>query len=77
MTLKAIINDIWVHYIRTGAPAGVVAKHLARTSIDTIGVIGSGRIARRAAEAIACVRNSAASRCTAPTPRTVKIMLRP
>jgi len=56
MTLKAIINDIWVHYIRTGAPAGVVAKYLARTSIDTIGIIGSGRIARRAAEAIACVR---------------------
>lgn len=56
MTLKAIINDSWLHYIRTGAPAGVAAKYLARASIDTVGVIGSGRIARRAVEAVACVR---------------------
>ncbi len=56
MTLKAIINDTWLHYIRTGAPAGVAAKYLARSEIDTVGVIGSGRIARRAAEAVACVR---------------------
>jgi ornithine cyclodeaminase/alanine dehydrogenase-like protein (mu-crystallin family) len=56
MTLKAIINDSWLHYIRTGAPAGVAAKYLARGQIDTVGVIGSGRIARRAVEAVACVR---------------------
>ena len=56
MTLKAIINDSWLHYIRTGAPAGVAAKYLARAKIDTVGVIGSGRIARRAVEAVACVR---------------------
>jgi alanine dehydrogenase len=56
MTLKAIINDAWLHYIRTGAPAGVAAKYLARASIETVGVIGSGRIARRAVEAVACVR---------------------
>lgn len=56
MTLRAIINDASLHYIRTGAPAGVAAKYLARTRIDTIGVIGSGRIARRAVEAVACVR---------------------
>lgn len=56
MTLKAIINDTWLHYIRTGAPAGVAAKYLARSEIGTVGIIGSGRIARRAAEAVACVR---------------------
>ncbi|MGH7832349.1 MAG: ornithine cyclodeaminase family protein [Candidatus Binatia bacterium] len=56
MTLRAIINDSWLHYIRTGAPAGVAAKHLARREIETVGVIGSGRIARRAVEAVACVR---------------------
>lgn len=56
MTLKAIINDSWLHYIRTGAPAGVAAKHLARAEIDTVGVIGTGKIARRAVEAVACVR---------------------
>lgn len=56
MTLKAIINDSWLHYIRTGAPAGVAAKYLARSKIRTVGVLGSGRIARRAAEAVACVR---------------------
>jgi ornithine cyclodeaminase/alanine dehydrogenase-like protein (mu-crystallin family) len=56
MTLKAIINDAWLHYIRTGAPAGIAAKYLARKEIDTLGVIGTGRIARRAVEAVACVR---------------------
>jgi ornithine cyclodeaminase/alanine dehydrogenase-like protein (mu-crystallin family) len=56
MTLRAIINDAWLHYIRTGAPAGVAAKYLARREIETVGVIGTGRIARRAVEAVACVR---------------------
>jgi alanine dehydrogenase len=57
MTLKAIINDAWLHYIRTGAPAGIAAKYLARAEIETVGVIGTGRIARRAVEAVACVRS--------------------
>jgi alanine dehydrogenase len=56
MTLKAIIHDMWVHYIRTGAPAGVVANYLARSGIETVGVVGTGRIARRALEAVASVR---------------------
>lgn len=68
MTLKAIINDSWLHYIRTGAPAGVAAKYLARSQIDTVGVIGSGRIARRAAEAVACVRKFRRIKVYSPNP---------
>jgi ornithine cyclodeaminase/alanine dehydrogenase-like protein (mu-crystallin family) len=68
MSLKAIINDGWLHYIRTGAPAGVAAKHLARSNIDTVGVIGSGRIARRAAEAVACVRKFNRIKVYSPNP---------
>lgn len=68
MTLKAIINDTWLHYIRTGAPAGVTAKYLARPKIDTVGVLGSGRIARRAAEAVACVRNFRSIKVYSPNP---------
>jgi len=68
MTLKAIINDTWLHYIRTGAPAGVAAKYLARSEIDTVGVIGSGRIARRAAEAVACVRKLRRIKVYSPNP---------
>lgn len=57
MTLLAIINDTWLHYLRTGAPAGVAAKYLARKDINTVGVLGTGKIARRALEAVACVRS--------------------
>lgn len=56
MTLLAIIDDTWLHYIRTGAPAGVAAKYLARQNVETVGVLGTGRIARRAVEAVACAR---------------------
>jgi alanine dehydrogenase len=68
MTLRAIINDSWLHYIRTGAPAGVAAKYLSRSSIDTLGVIGTGRIARRAAEAVACVRKFRRIKVYSPNP---------
>lgn len=57
MTLLAIIDDTWLHYIRTGAPAGVAAKYLAKRDVSTVGVLGSGRIARRAVEAVACTRD--------------------
>ena len=74
MTLKAIINDIWVRYIRTDyggcrgqTPSAHLYRHDRRYRFRSHW--------RRAAEAVACVRKFAASRCTAPTPRTVKLML--
>jgi ornithine cyclodeaminase/alanine dehydrogenase-like protein (mu-crystallin family) len=67
MTLLAIIDDTWLHYIRTGAPAGVAAKYLAKEKIDTVGVLGSGRIARRAVEAVACARRFRRLKVYSPT----------
>jgi alanine dehydrogenase len=68
MTLKAIINDAWLHYIRTGAPAGIAAKYLARREIETVGVIGTGRIARRALQAVSCVRSFRRVKVYSPNP---------
>lgn len=67
MTLLAIINDTWLHYIRTGAPAGVAAKYLARKQIGTVGVLGTGKIARRALEAVACVKQIGNVKVFSPT----------
>lgn len=56
MELKAIISDFLIHGIRSAVPNGVAAKHLSRKSSSTLGVIGSGRIARWATEAVFAVR---------------------
>jgi alanine dehydrogenase len=56
MTMSAIISDFHLHAIRTSAPYGVAAKHLARADASTLGIIGSGRYARGMAQAICAVR---------------------
>ena len=52
MRMSAIISDFFLHAIRTSAPYGVAAKHLARVDASTLGIIGSGRYARGMAQAI-------------------------
>lgn len=56
MRMSAVISDYFLHAIRTAAPYGVAAKHLARADASVIGMIGSGRYARGMAEAICAVR---------------------
>ncbi len=56
MRMSAIISDFHLHAIRTSAPYGVAAKHLARADARTLGIVGSGRYARGMAQAICAVR---------------------
>jgi alanine dehydrogenase len=56
MRMSAIISDCFLHAIRTSAPYGVAAKHLARANASTLGIIGSGRYARGMVQAICAVR---------------------
>lgn len=69
MALKALISDHLVHAVRSTAPCGVFAKHLARDDADTVGVIGSGRLARWAAEAVCAVRPIRHLRVWSPNPQ--------
>jgi ornithine cyclodeaminase/alanine dehydrogenase-like protein (mu-crystallin family) len=52
----AIINDGAVQQMRVGATAGIGAKYLARSDACTVGIIGSGRMARTYLEAFTHVR---------------------
>ncbi len=56
MELKAIISDFLIHGIRSAVPDGVAAKYLSRKASSMLGVIGSGRIARWATQAVCAVR---------------------
>jgi ornithine cyclodeaminase/alanine dehydrogenase-like protein (mu-crystallin family) len=51
MALRCIISDHLVHGVRSAAPDGPLTKLLAREDSSVLGVIGTGRIARWAAEA--------------------------
>ncbi|HEX6512878.1 MAG TPA: hypothetical protein VF157_11295 [Chloroflexota bacterium] len=68
MRLLAIISDHLVHAVRSTAPDGVLAKCLARPDASVLGVIGSGRLARWAVEAICAVRPIREVRLWSPTP---------
>lgn len=68
MELKALISDHLVHAVRSTAPCGVMAKYLAREEASTLALIGSGRLARWAAEAVCAVRPIRDLRVWSPTP---------
>ena len=68
MELKALISDHLVHAVRSTAPCGVMAKYLAREDASTLALIGSGRLARWAAEAVCAVRSIRDLRVWSPTP---------
>ena len=68
MELVALISDHLVHAVRSTAPCGVMAKYLAREDASTLALIGSGRLARRAAEAVCAVRPIRDLRVWSPTP---------
>jgi ornithine cyclodeaminase len=68
MSLLAIISDHLVHAVRSTAPDGVLTKYLALPDASVLAVIGSGRLARWAAEAICAVRPIRQVRIWSPTP---------
>lgn len=51
MALQAIISDHLVHAVRSAAPDGPLTKYLAKQDSSVLAVVGTGRIARWAAEA--------------------------
>jgi alanine dehydrogenase len=52
----AFINDGVLQHMRVGAGAGIGTKHLARKDAKTVGMLGSGGMARTFLEAICAVR---------------------
>ena len=54
--LLAIIHDFTISSMRVGATEGLAVKHLARNGAVTLGILGSGKLARTQLEAISLVR---------------------
>ena len=46
MSTLAIIEDHYLHGVRSGTPTGVAVRHLANPGTPVVGVIGAGRISR-------------------------------
>jgi ornithine cyclodeaminase/alanine dehydrogenase-like protein (mu-crystallin family) len=46
MSPLAIIEDHYLHGVRSGTPTGVAVRHLANPGPSVVGVIGAGRISR-------------------------------
>ena len=63
----ALINDGVLQRMRVGASAGIAVDHLAPTDAATVGVLGSGDMARVYLEAIALVRPLASVVVYSPT----------
>lgn len=63
----AMINDGVLQHMRVGAGAGLGAKHLARKNATTVGMLGSGGMARTFLRAFCEVRSIAACKVYSPT----------
>ena len=63
----AMINDGILQHMRVGAGAGIGAKHLARADASTVGMLGSGGMARTFLEAICAVRPIKQCKVFSPT----------
>lgn len=66
----AIINDGVLQHMRVGGGAGVGVKHLARKDAQTVGMLGSGGMARTFLEAFSVVRPI--KRCKVYSPTAAK-----
>ena len=53
----ALMDGSWVTGLRTGAAAAVAVKHLARTDVRTLGILGAGFQGRHALRAAVQVRS--------------------
>lgn len=63
----AIINDGVLQHMRVGGGAGIGAKHLARKDASSVGMLGSGGMARTFLEAICAVRTIKTCKVYSPT----------
>lgn len=64
----AIINDGHLQHMRVGGGAGLGAKHLSRQDAQTVGMLGSGGMARTYLQAFCAVRRIKRVRVYSPTP---------
>jgi alanine dehydrogenase len=64
----AFINDGVLQHMRVGGGAGIGAKHLARTNAETVGILGSGGMARTYLEGFQAVRPIRHVKVFSPTP---------
>jgi ornithine cyclodeaminase/alanine dehydrogenase-like protein (mu-crystallin family) len=62
-----LMNDGYLQHMRVGACAGLGAKYLSRQNSTTLGMLGSGGMARTYAEAICRVRRIERIRVFSPT----------
>ncbi|MFM1815282.1 MAG: Ornithine cyclodeaminase 2 [Pseudomonadota bacterium] len=63
----AIINDGYLQHMRVGGSAGIGAKHLARKDASTVGLLGSGGMARTYIQAFCRVRPIRSAKVFSPT----------
>ncbi len=63
----ALINDGIIQHVRVGAGAGLGAKVLSRENSETVGMLGSGGMARTFLSAFCCVRNIRKVKVYSPT----------
>jgi alanine dehydrogenase len=63
----AFINDGVLQHMRVGGGAGIGARHLARGNASTVGILGSGGMARTFLEAFCVVRPIRRAKVFSPT----------
>jgi alanine dehydrogenase len=64
----AFINDGVLQHMRVGGGGGIGARHLARKDASTVGILGSGGMARTYLEAFCVVRPIKRAKVFSPTP---------
>ena len=70
----ALIEANVLSNLRTGALAGIATKHLAPTTADTLGIVGSGKQAAMMIHAISAVRPLRSIRIWSPNPANRKAL---
>jgi alanine dehydrogenase len=63
----ALINDGYLQHMRVGADSGIGTKYMAREDAETVGMIGSGGMARTHADAFLQVRTIKKIQVYSPT----------
>lgn len=66
--LLAIIQEFFLSGIRVGATSALAAKYLAQPQASTLGMLGSGKLARTNLEGLALVRPIRKVKVFSPTP---------